>query len=61
MQSMADDLVETVIGDYGLAADRPIWEHKVWPERPVLVKADAAIAEFRRWYAQFYEGAQPSQ
>jgi phenylpropionate dioxygenase-like ring-hydroxylating dioxygenase large terminal subunit len=55
MQSMADDLVETVIGDYGLAADRPIWEHKVWPERPVLVKADAAIAEFRRWYAQFYE------
>jgi hypothetical protein len=25
-------------------------------ERPVLVNGDGPIAEYRRWYAQFYEG-----
>ena len=26
-------------------------------ERPLLVKGDGNIAEFRRWYSQFYEDA----
>jgi hypothetical protein len=52
---MADELVEGVTGDYGLLADVPIWRDKVFLERPLLVKADGNIAEFRRWYAQFYE------
>ena len=26
-------------------------------ERPLLVKGDGNIVEFRRWYAQFYEDA----
>ncbi|MFN8051564.1 MAG: Rieske 2Fe-2S domain-containing protein [Acidimicrobiales bacterium] len=57
----ADAIIEGVTGEFGLGADRPIWRDKVFRERPLLVKGDGPIAEFRRWYAQFYEGAQPSQ
>jgi nitrite reductase/ring-hydroxylating ferredoxin subunit len=52
----ADELIEGVTGPYGLQADLPIWRDKVYRERPVLVKDDGPIMEFRRWYAQFYEG-----
>jgi hypothetical protein len=52
----ADELIEGVTGPYGLQADLPIWRDKVYRERPVLVKDDGPIMEFRRWYTQFYEG-----
>ena len=52
---LADDMVAGVTGEYGLMADVPIWRDKVFLDRPVLVKGDGNIAEFRRWYAQFYE------
>lgn len=55
MRDMAHELVATVTGEYGLQADIPIWADKVYRERPVMVKTDAAIAQFRRWYAQFYD------
>lgn len=38
-------------------ADVPIWEHKVYREKPALNDYEGAIAVFRRWYAQFYEDA----
>ncbi|MEZ5239975.1 MAG: Rieske 2Fe-2S domain-containing protein [Microthrixaceae bacterium] len=56
MMSVADEIVEGVVGPYGLGADQPIWRDKVFRERPVLVKGDGPVAEFRRWYEQFYEG-----
>ncbi len=34
--------------------DIPIWEHKRYLERPVLCDGDGPIAEYRRWFAQFY-------
>jgi hypothetical protein len=52
----ADDIMDGVTGEYGLGADLPIWRDKVFRERPLLVKGDGPIAEFRRWYSQFYEG-----
>ena len=55
MADAADDLIEGVTGPYGLQADVPIWRDKVYRERPVLVKGDGPIAEFRHWYQQFYE------
>ena len=55
VETMADDLIDGVTGSYGLLADVPIWRDKVFLDRPLLVKADGNIAEFRRWYAQFYE------
>ena len=56
MASSAELIMEGVTGTHGLQADIPIWRDKIFLERPVLVKADGNIAEFRRWYAQFYEG-----
>jgi phenylpropionate dioxygenase-like ring-hydroxylating dioxygenase large terminal subunit len=38
----------------GIFQDVPIWEFKQYKERPVLVKGDGRIAEYRRWASQFY-------
>lgn len=57
VESAAQEVIEGVVGDHGLRADMPIWRDKVFRERPLLVKGDGPIAEFRRWYAQFYEGS----
>lgn len=34
--------------------DIRIWERKIYREKPVLNNGDGPIAQFRRWYAQFY-------
>ncbi len=34
--------------------DIPIWENKVYRERPLTVESERGIAGFRRWYRQFY-------
>ena len=36
------------------ASDVPIWEHKVYRERPVLVPGDGPIGVLRKWAKQFY-------
>ena len=38
----------------GLSQDIPIWENKVYRERPVLTKGEAGIVAHRNWAAQFY-------
>ena len=56
LAGVADEIMDGVTGEHGLGADRPIWRDKIYRERPLLVKGDGPIAEFRRWYSQFYEG-----
>ena len=56
MDPLAEEIVDGVTGSYGVTADIPIWRDKVFRERPVLVKGDGPVSEFRRWYSQFYEG-----
>jgi nitrite reductase/ring-hydroxylating ferredoxin subunit len=56
VESSACDLIESVVGPYGLQADIPIWRDMKFQERPVLVKGDGPFGEYRRWYSQFYEG-----
>jgi hypothetical protein len=34
--------------------DVPIWEHKTYQVRPLLADGDGPVAEYRRWFAQFY-------
>lgn len=34
--------------------DVPIWENKIYRERPGLCEGDGPIMQFRRWAAQFY-------
>ena len=45
-------MVEGFLG--GVQQDVPIWNHKIYVERPVLVKGDGPIGEFRSWVKQFY-------
>ena len=54
--SLAEDIVVGVVGEHGLSADAPIWRDKIYRDKPLLVKGDGPILEFRRWYSQFYEG-----
>jgi phenylpropionate dioxygenase-like ring-hydroxylating dioxygenase large terminal subunit len=61
LESVADDIIEGVVGEHGLGADEPIWRDKVFVDRPLLVKGDGPIVEFRRWYDQFYEGSREVQ
>lgn len=37
-----------------IARDIPIWEHKVYRERPPLVRGDGPIPLIRHWARQFY-------
>jgi 3-ketosteroid 9alpha-monooxygenase subunit A len=34
--------------------DVPIWENRAWVERPRLTELDGPVAQYRRWYRQFY-------
>lgn len=34
--------------------DIPIWEHKMYRPEPVLCDGDGPIAQFRKWFSQFY-------
>jgi hypothetical protein len=36
--------------------DVPIWEHKCYRTRPALADGDGPVAEYRRWFRQFYSG-----
>jgi nitrite reductase/ring-hydroxylating ferredoxin subunit len=38
----------------GVSQDLPIWENKVYVERPVLTKQERTILEHREWCEQFY-------
>lgn len=60
-EDMADAVIDGVVGEHGLGADLPIWRDKVFWERPLIVKGDGPIAEFRRWYEQFYEGSRQTR
>jgi nitrite reductase/ring-hydroxylating ferredoxin subunit len=45
-------LVEAVDAEW--LKDIRIWESKGYREKPMLGSSDGPIAQFRRWYAQFY-------
>ncbi len=38
--------------------DVPIWENKRYREKPALTEIDGPVAQYRRWYRQFYSGWQ---
>ena len=37
--------------------DARIWENKQHLTKPLLVKGEAAIAQFRKWHRQFYDSS----
>ncbi len=41
--------------------DVPIWEHKCYRARPMLADGDGPVAEYRRWFQQFYSTWRPAE
>ena len=37
--------------------DIPIWENKIYRDRPMITKADGPVTQYRRWFRQFYSHA----
>ncbi|XP_040077882.2 cholesterol 7-desaturase nvd-like [Ixodes scapularis] len=49
------------IGTYSMfGRDIIIWDHKTFLKNPALVKEDATIKSFRKWYSQFYSSKSPT-
>ena len=40
--------------------DVPIWENKIYRERPMITRADGPVSQYRRWFRQFYSEASGS-
>jgi phenylpropionate dioxygenase-like ring-hydroxylating dioxygenase large terminal subunit len=54
---LASQLLTGVLGPLfrrDMERDFPIWEHKVYVDRPRLAKGDGPLPDFRRWAQQFY-------
>jgi phenylpropionate dioxygenase-like ring-hydroxylating dioxygenase large terminal subunit len=61
VRRFADERATTSVGEAAineisrqLLEDKPIWEHKVFVERPALADTDGPFLQFRQWAAQFY-------
>ena len=39
--------------------DVPIWEHKIYREKPPLTQVDGPVSQYRRWFRGFYSGWSP--
>ena len=37
--------------------DLPIWENKIYRDRPILTKVDGPVSQYRRWFQQFYRAS----
>jgi nitrite reductase/ring-hydroxylating ferredoxin subunit len=50
------DGLQTAVDSFtaGITQDIPIWENKIYLERPVLTRSERPILEHRRWSRQFY-------
>ncbi len=55
-----DDATESIselndkVTNVQFTQDVPIWENKIYRERPMLTKVDGPVAQYRRWFRQFY-------
>ncbi|CAH0993103.1 3-ketosteroid-9-alpha-monooxygenase, oxygenase component [Sinobacterium norvegicum] len=49
---MADGLMDKIASD--VEDDIPIWEHKIYQADPILCDGDGPIAQYRKWFKQFY-------
>jgi nitrite reductase/ring-hydroxylating ferredoxin subunit len=67
MKALADaDATESIsalndrITNEQFTQDVPIWENKVYRERPMITSIDGPVTQYRRWFRQFYSEAGPS-
>ncbi len=57
-QQVAELFYQAFVVDFAL--DFPIWENKIYRERPALSAADGPFMVYRRWARQFYTRAVPA-
>ena len=61
MKALADEKATESISELNdritneqFTQDVPIWENKIYRERPMLTTKDGPVAQYRRWFRQFY-------
>ncbi len=61
MKALLDDKATESISELNdritneqFAQDVPIWENKIYRERPMLTTNDGPVTQYRRWFRQFY-------
>lgn len=59
MQEFSGKMINTFVE--AIADDVPIWENKIYVEKPLLIKGDGPIIEFRHWARQFYGADVPQE
>jgi hypothetical protein len=49
-------LADAIIRDltHQVDQDKPIWDRKVYWDKPLLCDGDGPIAQFRKYYSQYY-------
>ena len=52
---LADGMIAEIVRQ--VQQDIPIWENKVYREKPLLCDGDGPIAKYRKWFSQFYDEA----
>ena len=57
--AMLDALTAEIVRE--VEQDIPIWEHKICRGTPILCDGDGPIAQYRRWFGQFYDQPQRDQ
>ncbi len=68
MEALEDDALTAKVAELNdqitnlqFTQDVPIWENKTYRDRPPLTRVDGPVAEYRRWFRQFYSGMSPSR
>ncbi len=63
LQKFSDDATDQQVAElfyqayvYDFALDFPIWENKVYRDKPILSNADGPFMTYRKWARQFYSG-----
>ncbi|GAA3978890.1 Rieske 2Fe-2S domain-containing protein [Actinomadura viridis] len=59
MRDFSEKMIRTFVD--AVAEDIPIWENKVYVEKPLLIRGDGPIVEFRHWARQFYGEGVPER
>jgi hypothetical protein len=64
MKALPDDAATQTISELNdritneqFTQDVPIWENKIYRDRPMLTTNDGPVAQYRRWFRQFYSDA----
>lgn len=66
MRALDDDVLTASLAELNakttslqFSQDIPIWENKIYRDKPILTQVDGPVAQYRRWFRQFYSTWDP--